>query len=110
MWMCRGYCNQATGYTPEWEGMDAFRGHIVRPQAWPGELDYAGKRVIVIGSGAAELRHLEIDETWIHGIIRRKVLMDQDEFTRLAQEQPDFVKEQPVEGVRAFPGPDFDIA
>ncbi|HRD26857.1 MAG TPA: NAD(P)/FAD-dependent oxidoreductase [Caulobacter sp.] len=52
LWMCQGYYRHAEGYTPEWEGMDTFRGRIVHPQTWPDDLDYAGKRVIVIGSGA----------------------------------------------------------
>ena len=52
LWMCQGYYRHAEGYTPSWPGMDRFRGQIVHPQTWPEDLDYAGKRVIVIGSGA----------------------------------------------------------
>lgn len=52
LWMCQGYYKHAKGYTPEWPGMDRFNGPIVHPQNWPEELDYAGKRVLVIGSGA----------------------------------------------------------
>jgi cation diffusion facilitator CzcD-associated flavoprotein CzcO len=52
LWMCQGYYRHAEGYTPEWPGMDDFRGRIVHPQTWPDDLDYAGKRVVVIGSGA----------------------------------------------------------
>ena len=37
---------------PEWPGMDRFQGRIVHPQTWPDDLDYAGKKVVVIGSGA----------------------------------------------------------
>jgi len=51
LFMCTGYYRYDCGYTPEWRGMDDFAGDIVHPQAW-GDLDYAGKRVIVIGSGA----------------------------------------------------------
>ncbi|MDE2776350.1 MAG: NAD(P)/FAD-dependent oxidoreductase [Chloroflexota bacterium] len=51
LFMCTGYYRYDRGYTPEWRGMDDFAGDIVHPQAW-GDLDYAGKRVIVIGSGA----------------------------------------------------------
>ncbi|NWG45201.1 MAG: NAD(P)/FAD-dependent oxidoreductase [Alphaproteobacteria bacterium] len=47
-----GYYEQDKGYTPEWPGMASFRGRIVHPQTWPEDLDFAGKRVIVIGSGA----------------------------------------------------------
>ena len=94
--------------------MDRFRGLIVHPQKWPEDLDYAGKRVVVIGSGATaatlipaiakdcahvtmlqrsptffrtgrnaiveiadELRRLQVDEAWIHEIVRRKILYEQ---------------------------------
>ncbi len=40
------------GYTPEWPGVERFAGRIVHPQQWPDDLDYADKRVVVIGSGA----------------------------------------------------------
>ncbi|MBV8090376.1 MAG: NAD(P)/FAD-dependent oxidoreductase, partial [Alphaproteobacteria bacterium] len=52
LWMCQGYYRQSEGYTPEWRGMSDFKGLIVHPQKWPEDLDYAGKRVVVIGSGA----------------------------------------------------------
>jgi len=50
--MCSGYYEYAAGYMPGWPGMDRFTGRIVHPQQWPDGLDYAGKRVVVIGSGA----------------------------------------------------------
>ncbi len=50
--MCQGYYNHAKPYRPQWEGMDRFQGVIVHPQQWPEDLDLAGQRVIVIGSGA----------------------------------------------------------
>ncbi|MCF7550599.1 NAD(P)/FAD-dependent oxidoreductase [Pseudonocardia sp. WMMC193] len=52
LWMCSGYYKHDEPYTPEWPGMDRFRGPIVHPQSWPKDLDYAGKKVVVIGSGA----------------------------------------------------------
>jgi monooxygenase len=52
LWMCQGYYRHREGYTPEWPGMDRYRGVVVHPQRWPDDLDYAGKRVVVIGSGA----------------------------------------------------------
>ena len=52
LWMCQGYYRHSEGYTPQWTGMDDFKGPIVHPQTWPEDLDYAGKRVVVIGSGA----------------------------------------------------------
>lgn len=52
LFMCTGYYRYDRGYTPDWEGMDAFQGQIVHPQAWRSDLDYRDKRVVVIGSGA----------------------------------------------------------
>lgn len=146
LWMCQGYYRHSEGYTPEWEGMSTFKGRIVHPQTWPEDLDYKGKKVIVIGSGATAatlvpaiagdtahttllqrsptyfipgrnenelantLRELEIPEEWIHEIVRRKVLFDQAAFTKRAVEESEAVKNELLEGVRAFVGPDFDIA
>ncbi|MDP9345556.1 MAG: NAD(P)/FAD-dependent oxidoreductase [Actinomycetota bacterium] len=47
-----GYYRYDEGYTPRFEGRERFGGPIVHPQQWPEDLDYAGKRVVVIGSGA----------------------------------------------------------
>ena len=52
LWMCQGYYRHGKGYTPEWPGMANFNGQIVHPQTWPDDLQYKGKRVVVIGSGA----------------------------------------------------------
>jgi monooxygenase len=52
LWMCPGYYNHAKPYRPQWEGTDRFQGAIVHPQNWPDGLDLAGRRVVVIGSGA----------------------------------------------------------
>lgn len=52
LFMCNGYYNYDHGYTPEFAGAEAFQGRIVHPQHWPAELDYTGRRVVVIGSGA----------------------------------------------------------
>ena len=52
LFMCTGYYNYDNGYTPEFEDADRFRGEIVHPQKWTPETDYAGKQVVVIGSGA----------------------------------------------------------
>jgi len=145
LWMCQGYYRHAQGYTPDWPGMDTFEGQIVHPQSWPEDLDYAGKRVVVIGSGATaatlipaiaadcshvtmlqrsptyfftgrnanaladELRELEIDETWIHEIVRRKILHDQAVFTARTFSEPEVVKEELLQGVRAYLGPDYDV-
>lgn len=47
-----GYYRYDEGYTPEFPGIDRYAGRLVHPQHWPEDLDYAGKRVVVIGSGA----------------------------------------------------------
>jgi cation diffusion facilitator CzcD-associated flavoprotein CzcO len=145
LWMCQGYYRHAEGYTPEWPGMDRFTGTIVHPQTWPEDLDYRGKNVVVIGSGATAatlipaiaaecghitmlqrsptyfisgrnrndlaetLRELQIDETWIHEIVRRKILHDQATFTRRSIEEPEAVKQELLAGVRAYLGDDYDI-
>jgi len=145
LWMCQGYYRHAEGYTPEWPGMDRFAGRIVHPQTWPEDLDYSGKRVLVIGSGATTativpvmaeacehitvlqrsptyfwtsrnaneladtLRELEIDETWIHEIVRRKVLHDQQLVTRLCIDEPEFARQALLDGIRPFLPDDYDI-
>jgi cation diffusion facilitator CzcD-associated flavoprotein CzcO len=52
VFMCSGYYDYDQGYTPDWPGVERFQGRIVHPQQWPQDLDYAGKRIVVIGSGA----------------------------------------------------------
>jgi monooxygenase len=52
LFSCTGYYDYDKGYTPEFIGRDRFRGPVVHPQHWPQDLDYTGKRVVVIGSGA----------------------------------------------------------
>ena len=50
--MCSGYYRYDAGYTPDFPGLDQFQGAIIHPQKWPEGLDYTGKRVVIIGSGA----------------------------------------------------------
>jgi cation diffusion facilitator CzcD-associated flavoprotein CzcO len=52
LFMCSGYYDYAKGYTPDFAGIDTFVGRVVHPQQWDPNLDYTGKRVVVIGSGA----------------------------------------------------------
>ncbi|MEQ8496008.1 MAG: NAD(P)/FAD-dependent oxidoreductase, partial [Gammaproteobacteria bacterium] len=138
LWMCQGYYRHSEGYTPEWDGMDDFKGEIVHPQTWPEDLDYAGKKVVVIGSGATTatvvpaiagdcehvtvvqrsptffapgfnrndladmLRELDIDESWIHEIVRRKILHDFKDLTRRSFEEPEALRKDLLDGVRAY--------
>jgi monooxygenase len=52
LFACTGYYRYDEPYTPDFPGRDDFAGPIVHPQHWPDDLDYAGKRIVVIGSGA----------------------------------------------------------
>lgn len=52
LYMCAGYYDYAKGHRPAFAGEESFAGRIVHPQFWPEELDYSGKKVVVIGSGA----------------------------------------------------------
>jgi cation diffusion facilitator CzcD-associated flavoprotein CzcO len=145
LWMCQGYYRHAEGHTPAWPGMDRYCGTIVHPQTWPEDLDYRGKRVLVIGSGATTatlvpaiagdcehvtvlqrsptyfwsgrnaneladtLRELEVPEEWIHEILRRKILHDQAEVTRLSFEAPEFLRDALIGGVRDLLPEGYDV-
>jgi len=145
LWMCQGYYRHSKGYTPGRQGMGRFTGRIVHPQTWPDDLDYAGRTVIVIGSGttaatlvpaiagecahvtvlqrsptyfwtgpnasevADMLRELDIPEEWVHEIVRRKNLHDQEIVTRLSFDEPEFLKEELINGVRARLPTGYDV-
>ena len=55
LFMCSGYYSYKEGYTPNLPGLKTFRGPVIHPQKWPEDLDYAGKRVLVVGSGATAM-------------------------------------------------------
>ena len=55
LYVCSGYYRYDKGFTPPFEGVEDFEGQVVHPQHWPEDLDYAGKRVVVIGSGATAI-------------------------------------------------------
>lgn len=145
LWMCQGYYRHSDGYTPEWPGMARFQGRIIHPMKWPEDLDYTGKKVVVIGSGATaatlipamadktahitmlqrtptffrtgrnaiqladELRDLGVDETWIHEIVRRRIIRDGDIFTKRTFSEPETTKKELLSAVRHYLGPDYDI-
>ncbi|WP_345631041.1 flavin-containing monooxygenase [Rugosimonospora acidiphila] len=52
LYLCTGYYHYDAGYRPDFPGIGRFIGSVVHPQHWPADLDYTGKRVVVIGSGA----------------------------------------------------------
>jgi cation diffusion facilitator CzcD-associated flavoprotein CzcO len=73
LFMCSGYYDYDQGYTPEFLGREDFAGRIVHPQFWPQDLDYAGKRVIVIGSGATAVTLVpEMAKTAAHVIMLQR--------------------------------------
>ncbi|GEP36238.1 flavin-binding monooxygenase [Nocardioides szechwanensis] len=55
LWGCSGYYDFEQGYAPDFPGQDGFAGQVVHPQHWPEDLDHAGKRIVVIGSGATAI-------------------------------------------------------
>ena len=125
--------------------MKDFDGSIVHPQLWPQDIDLAGKKVVVIGSGATaatlipniadkcaavtmlqrsptyfstgrnaielaeELRKLQVQEEWIHEIVRRKILFEQDAFTQRCFEEPEQVKKELIGAISAVVGEDYDV-
>jgi cation diffusion facilitator CzcD-associated flavoprotein CzcO len=52
LYACSGYYSYEGGYMPEFPGLETFTGEVIHPQKWPEDLDYNGKRVVIIGSGA----------------------------------------------------------
>jgi cation diffusion facilitator CzcD-associated flavoprotein CzcO len=59
---------------------------------------------------AETLRELDVDEEWVHEIVRRKILFDQQAFTKRTNSEPEVVKEELLKGVQAYLGKDYDIA
>lgn len=55
LFLCGGYYRYDQGYRPDFPGEENFRGRIIHPQHWPEDLDYTGKKVVVIGSGATAM-------------------------------------------------------
>jgi cation diffusion facilitator CzcD-associated flavoprotein CzcO len=89
LYACAGYYDYEQAHEPELPGLDDFAGEVVRPQFWPEDLDHAGKRVVVIGSGAtavtlvpalaadaAHVTMLQRSPTWITSLPARDKLAD----------------------------------
>ncbi|MDR3513606.1 MAG: NAD(P)/FAD-dependent oxidoreductase [Caulobacteraceae bacterium] len=73
LFMCSGYYNYAQGYRPDFPGEAEFKGRIVHPQHWPSDLDYAGKTVVVIGSGATAVTLVpEMAKTAAHVVMLQR--------------------------------------
>jgi monooxygenase len=87
LFMCSGYYSYKGGYTPEFPGRELFQGQIVHPQQWPDDLDYAGKRVVVIGSGATAMTLVP-------------AMADQTAHITMLQRSPTYVVSRPdVDGI-----------
>lgn len=88
LFMCTGYYDYAEGYTPQFAGTDQFQGQIVHPQKWPEGLDYSGKKVVVIGSGATAVTLVpEMAKTAAH--------------VTMLQRSPTYVVSRPAEDAAA---------
>ncbi|HEY1015635.1 MAG TPA: NAD(P)/FAD-dependent oxidoreductase, partial [Herpetosiphonaceae bacterium] len=88
LYMCTGYYDYDRGYTPEWPGFESFAGRVIHPQHWPADLDYAGKRVVVIGSGATAV-------TLVPALAERAA------HVTMLQRSPTYVVSQPAEDALA---------
>jgi cation diffusion facilitator CzcD-associated flavoprotein CzcO len=146
LYMCQGYYRHNQGYMPQWKGMENFKGKLVHSEEWPEELDYKGKDVLVIGSGATAatiipamapdaahvtmlqrsptffitgrnvndlaetLRQLQVDENWVHEIVRRKIIYDQAVFTKRCVEEPEKVAAELIGAVKNVVGDACDVA
>jgi cation diffusion facilitator CzcD-associated flavoprotein CzcO len=95
--MCSGYYRYDEGYLPSFAGIGDFRGQVVHPQHWPADLDYAGQRVVVIGSGATAVTLVP-------------ALAETAEHVTMLQRSPTYVLPMPAEDavatrLRALLGP-----
>ena len=86
--MCSGYYEYERGYAPAWPGAEQFAGAIVHPQHWPPDLDYAGKQVVVIGSGATAVTLVP-------------ALAKQAAHVTMLQRSPTYIVAQPAEDATA---------
>ena len=92
LYSCAGYYDYDETYTPALPGIEEYAGQVVHPQFWPADLDYAGRRVVVVGSGAtavtlvpsmtsgegraAHVTMLQRSPTWIAAVPRRDATAD----------------------------------
>jgi monooxygenase len=84
LFMCTGYYRYDEGYTPDFPGVERFGGQVVHPQFWPDDVDYAGKRVVVIGSGATAVTLVP-------------AMADTAEHVTMLQRSPSYVLSLPAE-------------
>jgi cation diffusion facilitator CzcD-associated flavoprotein CzcO len=84
LYVCSGYYHYDAGYTPDFPGIERFQGAVVHPQQWPEDLDYAGKKVVVIGSGATAVTLVP-------------AMADQAEHVTMLQRSPTYILSMPRE-------------
>ena len=93
---CAGYYHYTEPFTPDFQGTEHFRGQIIHPQLWPEDLDYDGKRVVVIGSGATAVTIVP-------------AMVDRAEHVTMLQRSPSYIVALPAEdpiarfAIRVFP-------
>jgi cation diffusion facilitator CzcD-associated flavoprotein CzcO len=88
LYLCSGYYHYDAGYLPEFPGIERFGGTVVHPQHWPEDLDYTGKKVVVIGSGATAVTLVP-------------AMADQASHVTMLQRSPSYVMSLPGEDVIA---------
>lgn len=86
LFMCTGYYNYEEGYFPDFPGMDRFQGRIIHPQKWTADTDYAGERVVIIGSGAT-------------AVTIAPVMAQNAAHVTMLQRSPSYVVARPMEDV-----------
>ena len=88
LYLCTGYYDYETGYTPDWPGVERFGGKIVHPQKWPDDLDYANKRIVIIGSGAT-------------AVTLAPALAEHAAHVTMLQRSPSYIVTRPAEDILA---------
>jgi monooxygenase len=89
VFVCSGYYRYDRGFTPEFNGTERFQGRIVHPQHWSEDIDYASKRVVVIGSGATAVTLVP-------------ALAERAEHVTMLQRSPSYVVSLPAEDALAI--------
>ena len=84
LYACTGYYHYDAGHAPDFRGIDRFGGTVVHPQDWPEDLDYTGKKVVVIGSGATAVTLVP-------------ALTDRAEHVTMLQRSPTYILSLPAE-------------
>ncbi len=82
LFVCGGYYRYDAGHTPDFPGVERFGGTIIHPQQWPADLDYAGKKIVVIGSGATAVTLVP-------------ALTDRAEHVTMLQRSPTYIAARP---------------